>query len=566
MVSTPTFRQKTNTTEQATNRAARWGWTIPALLFTLYVAECAWFIRTQSLTFDEPVHITAGQEAWREGRFARWNDHPPLQRLLCALPLLSSKYQITVEGQPDAYRVTAVRPDPQSVAWRGRAVSVALGIILGLLLWFAARRNYSSSAANFVLALFVLSPAVVAHFSLITTDGAGTLMIFATAIQLLRWRHDRSWRQTILLGAVLGLLLLAKFYTPPMFLIAIAWMLVLKPDGYARNPRKWNWGNVVTAALVAFLLFWAGYFFHVSRLSIHNGELTATFPHRDEPMVKPVHTRVNFSIPVPAGEYLEGLRIVAFHNHRGHRSYFLGGVSEKGGWKAYYPTVILLKWPTVVLAIFLATAILVVLRKLRIAHDWVVVASFPLVFFCFAIFSKIDIGDRHILPLYPFVLLFCGAIWKVTARRRWLSVLLVTGLAIHAADGLRYAPGYLSYFNLFVGKDEGYKLLSDSNVDWGQGLIALKNYQDRHSDEIIHLAYWGSMDPELYGIHAVSLPVGEPVSGMVVISPTALTGQYLAEPSGYKWLLKHRLQGTLDHALLVFDVGKLPTNRLQSAP
>src|SRR5690242_15784213 len=509
MVSTPTFFQKTNTAEIRADSTAPWRWTIPVLLLAIYAAECAWFIRTQSLTFDEPVHITAGQEAWREGRFARWNDHPPLQRLLCALPLLSAKYQIAVEGQPDAYRVTAVQPDPQSVAWRGRAVSVALGIILGLLLWFAARRSYSWGAANFVLALFVLSPAIIAHFSLITTDGVGTLMIFATAVQLVRWRRQNSWKQTVLLGLVLGLLLLAKFYTPPMFLIAILWMLVLKPEGYAINPRKWNWGQAAAAGLIAFLVLWSGYFFHVSRLSIRNGELVATFPHRDEPIVKQVHSRLNFSIPVPAGEYLEGLRIVAFHNHRGHRSYFLGEVSEQGGWKAYYPTVILLKWPTIVLAIFLATALLTVGRSLRLTSDGIVIASFSVIFLCFAIFSRIDIGDRHILPLYAFVLLFCGSLWQIAAKRRWLALVLVTGLVVHAGDGLRYAPDYLAYFNLFVGQDQGYKLLSDSNVDWGQGLIALRHYQDSHRGEVIHLAYWGSVDPSLYGVSAVPLAPGE---------------------------------------------------------
>jgi hypothetical protein len=263
---------------------------------------------------------------------------------------------------------------------------------------------------------------------------------------------------------------------------------------------------------------------------------------------------VNFSIPVPAGEYLEGLRTVAFHNHRGHRSYFLGEVSEKGGWKAYYPTVIMLKWPTVVLAIFITTAVLE-MRRLRPPRDSIVLASFPAVFLCFAIFSKIDIGDRHILPLYPFVLFSCGMLWQFARRSRWLVLVLVTGLIIHAADGIRYAPGYLSYFNLLVKQGQAYKLLSDSNIDWGQGLIALKDYEDQHPGETVHLAYWGSMDPSLYGVRAVALLPGErPASGTVVISPTALAGQYLKDPSGYRWLWQQQPQSSLDHALLLFEI------------
>lgn len=531
-------------------------WVIPVLLCVIYAGECAWFIRMQSLTFDEPVHVTAGLEAWREGRFARWNDHPPLQRLLCTLPLLSSKYQIVVEGQPDAYRVTAVQPDPQALAWRGRAVSVLLGIALAFLLWMAARSTFSIGAANFVLALLVFSPAVVAHFSMITTDGAGTLMIFAAALQVVRWRRIPSWRQTCLAGVVLGLLLLAKFYTPPMFLIAVGWMLVLTPEKYQLNPVRWNWGKTAVAVALALLVLWAGYFFHVSRLSIRNGELTATFPNREEPIVKKVHSPINFSIPVPAGEYLEGLRTVAFHNHRGHRSYFLGEVSEKGGWKGYYPFVMLVKWPTLVLILILVAAIATILRRVRLPKDALVMASFPAVFLVFAIFSKIDIGDRHILPLYPFALLFCGVLWEWAEGRRALMAVLLVMLAVHAADSLRYAPGYISYFNLFVAKDQGYKLLSDSNVDWGQGLLAVKKYEEQHPGETIHLLYWGSMEPQLYGVQAAGLSAGQWPRGTVIASVTALTGQFLPNPDTYRWLERYPRKRTLDHALFVFEVGE----------
>lgn len=555
MVSTPTQFHKNagQAPELAGSKCPRAPWIIPALLLVIYVGECAWFIRTQSFTFDEPVHITAGLEAWREGRFARWNDHPPLQRLLCTLPLLPTKYRITVEGEPDAYRVTAIEPNPQELAWRGRAVSVALGIILGLLLWFSARSLYSTGAANFVLTLFVLSPAAIAHFSLITTDGAGTLMIFATAVQLVRWRRNPSRSQTVLLGVTLGLLLLAKFYTPPMFLIAVAWMLVLKGEGVSLNPRQWNWRETGAAVLIAFLLLWAGYFFHVSHVRIQDGEMVITFPHRDGPIVKKVHSPVNISLPVPAGEYLEGLRTVAFHNHRGHRSYFLGIVSEKGGWKSYYPVVMMLKWPTIVLGLLVA-AVIAAARRRRLALNSFVIASFPLVFMVFAVFSKIDIGDRHILPLYPFALLFCGVVWKAVICRRALVLSLVFLLLIDAADGLRYAPGYISYFNLFVKQDQGYKLLSDSNVDWGQGLLALRSYQDRHPNQEIHLAYWGSTDPVLYGIHASPLGPGQRQSGTVIISATMLTGQYLPDPTSYHWLLLYRPERSLDHSMFLFEI------------
>ena len=252
---------------------------IPVALLAIYVAQCAWFIRTQSLTYDEPIHVMAGLQAWREGRFQEWNDHPPLGRLLLTLPLLHPRFQVEVT-QDAEFRVDTPRllPSPEEIAWRGRSLNVVLGVILGGLLWMAARRLWSAPAANVSLALFAFSPSLIAHFSLISTDGIGTLSIFAVAWQLVRWRRNPSRFETTLLGLSLGVLLLAKFYTPPFFLLTIALLLPLKPDGWRGWPRHWNWGAAFAATVIALGVLWAGYFFHVSHLTARNGTLVATYP------------------------------------------------------------------------------------------------------------------------------------------------------------------------------------------------------------------------------------------------------------------------------------------------
>src|SRR5579864_8334740 len=277
---------------------SRLRYALPLVLLVVYVAQCAWFIRTQSFTFDEPVHIVTGQEMWRYSRIQDWNDHPPLRRLLCTLPLVSSKWQVDVKGHFPEFTALAFHPGPQEMADRGRAVSVVLGIFLALVLWTTTRRLYSEPAANLALGLFAFSPALIAHYSLITTDGIGVLMIFATAVQLLRWRHNPSRGQTALLGVVMGLLLLAKFYTPPMFLVALGWLLILKPEKIVFHPLRWNWRSAAAVCAIAFVVLWAGYFFHVSRLTMRDGRFIATFPNR-EPIIKKMRTPVNFSIPIP---------------------------------------------------------------------------------------------------------------------------------------------------------------------------------------------------------------------------------------------------------------------------
>ena len=263
---------------------------IPALLLTIYIGQCFWFIRTQSLTYDEPVHIAEGLDAWRNGRFEQYNDHPPLARLLCTLLLIGSKWQVQVEQLPDGFRIHRVDPDPIALAWRARAVNVFLGLLLGLLLWMEARNWFSPQAANFSLALFACSPSLIAHFSLATTDGAATLLIFATAVQVRRWYNQPSWKNTFQIGVVLGLLLLAKFSTLAMFVLAIVWLLALVQGHISFRPWRWNWRRVSVALALALAVLWAGYFFHVSRLTIRDGVLTVTHPNWTAPMVKPART------------------------------------------------------------------------------------------------------------------------------------------------------------------------------------------------------------------------------------------------------------------------------------
>ena len=210
--------------------AAMTNWLFPALLALIYVAQCAWFIRTQSLTYDEPVHIAEGLNAWRYGRFEQYNDHPPLARLWCTLPLLDQKWQVDIEQLPDAFRVTRIAPDPLALAWRARAMNVLFGLLLAWLVWRAADQLFSRTAANFALALFAFSPSLIAHFSIAATDGAATLFIFATAWALVRWREQPTWRRTAGLGLLFGLLLLAKFSTAPMFVLGLLWILLLGAD------------------------------------------------------------------------------------------------------------------------------------------------------------------------------------------------------------------------------------------------------------------------------------------------------------------------------------------------
>ncbi len=530
---------------------------LPLLLGSIYIAQCAWFIATQSLTFDEPIHIQAGLEAWR-GRFERLGDHPPLGRLLFTVPFVLGRWP-AADIERLARGELPLQTRPEAWAWRARPVNVLLGLTLAALVWHAARRTCSVGAANFALALFALSPALIAHFSLATTDGIGALLIFAAALQTARWRATPSRAQAARLGVILGALLVSKFFTPPLFVLACLWVLLSGRSGgqltEAAARRQWNWRPTASIVAIAGLTLWSVYLFHVTRVTLVDGQLAARFPGYREPIVERMATPVEGTFLVPAAEYVAGLTKQIRHNRRGHPAFLLGQVSRQGGWLSYFPTVILLKWPPLLLTLCIAGLVLAVARRIPLTALTVLVASFPTTFFVLALFARLNLGERYILSLYPFALLACAWVWEGARRHTRARVILALALVVQAADTLRYAPDYLSYFTPFVRPARSYTLLSDSNVDWGQGLIALRHYQQEHPNEKLFLAYFGKVEPAAYGIQYHALRPAERVTGTVVISATHLSGQYLAEPSAYHWVLTAPGERILNHSLHVFDVG-----------
>ena len=380
---------------------------------------------------------------------------------------------------------------------------------------------------------------------------------FGCALMLAHWRKNPTWNRTIALALMLGVLLSTKFSAPPLFMLALGLVLILKPETIEFQPLKWNWRQAFAIVAISFITVWGVLFFHSTKVTVKDNMVTATSPNRTKGATGALHVPLNATFYIPAGEYLEGMGRVANHLKNGHPSYLLGQIKKSGGWKTYFPIVVALKWPPIVLALFLVAAILAATERIRFSREMLLMLVLPAFYFVMAIFSKVDLGERHVLLVYPFALLCIAALWQFAQKRRAILYLFLALLVVQAADTMRYAPDYLSYFTPFVNPATSYKLVSDSNVDWGQGLLALRKYQQQHPDETIHLAYFGTMDPALYGIRYVPLEPNQPVSGTVVVSATHLTGQLLDDPNGYHWAQKYPETAILNHSLHVFKVPAL---------
>jgi hypothetical protein len=526
---------------------------MPIALAMLFAGQCFWFIGTQSFTYDEAPHIIAGLDAWRHGRFEQWNDQPPLGRLLVTVPLLYSnaeKWQIEDRGPSSAnFWTVSIRPDAVALAWLTRPVNVALGLVLAALLWTTVRRLLSEGAANLALALFACSPALIAHFSLATVDGLATLLCFAAAVAVARWRTRPSWRRTLVAGLLLGGLLVSKFSAPPLVLLALGLMATSRPA----SERASRGAKTAVAAVVSLAVVWATYRGHVGPVTFRNGLLAGPYA-RGQTVIVPVDRPLNLTVTLPAPEFIAALGGVAQHSVRGQPTFLMGEVKSSGGWRRYFPIVVLLKWPLTVWLFVGAAFTLLLTGRIDPPSEFKLLMLFPAVFFALAALTNLNIGDRYVLPVYPFLLLFCAAVWNHARASAAAMVLVVALVAAQAADAFRYAPDYLSYFNAFVSSSESYKLLSDSNLDWGQGLLALREYERVHPDSAMWLAYFGGVDPASYAIRASRLGEHDRARGTVVVSATHLSGQYLENPGAYRWLLQYPRKAILNHTLHVFEV------------
>jgi hypothetical protein len=192
----------------------------------------------------------------------------------------------------------------------------------------------------------------------------------------------------------------------------------------------------------------------------------------------------------------------------------------------------------------------------------------PAVYFALTCANNINIGHRHLLPVYPFLCVAVG-IWvrEVWDRRgvRWL----LCGLGLwHGAGAFRASPYPLAYFNEAVGgPDRGYHHLTDSNVDWGQGLPALRRHLDERKAGAIYLSYFGTADPAAYGISYApvapqnlprfpdaGLDLSREPRRLLAISVTNFQGTYDLGPNRFAWLKTREPQALLARSLLVYDL------------
>jgi hypothetical protein len=523
--------------------------------------------RANSCTWDEADHTYAGYMQWKHGDFGLNSEHPPLLKFLAAAPLLDMPLKMPVL-QDRLYRLQEVnggrdflfQNDANTMLFRVRMAASVLTLLLAVLVFLAAREMFGTGAGFVALGLICFDPTLLGHSALVTTDaGQACFMLWAIYAFYRYMKTPTVWR-LVTVGLVVGLALATKHSAVllfPMLLLLggmeFVWWRKFSV-GLSTGRSDVSSGEVVSSGgyvsrlVVAFFVMcaisitvlWSSYGFRFAARGegLHLNPTMAGQLHRvPSPFEAEVLAAFARGHLLPES-YIYGFGHVLFESRAFH-SFLLGTVYPHPVW-FYFPIAMLIK-STLTFLILLGVGVWAVATgRFRCWREILYLVVPAGVYMAFAMAGGMNIGVRHVLPVYVFLsVAIAGAAWKLIQRnRRWLYAVVVL-LVFQAVSVLHAFPAYVSYANeAFGGPANVHRYLSDSSADWGQQMKSVKRYLDERGIKNCWFAYFGEGVAEYsyYGIPckplitADSLYFDEPhdvpaaIDGPVLISAGALSG------------------------------------------
>ncbi len=542
------------------------------IFFALSLAQAV----STSPTFDEGFTILRGYAAWRTGYLVPIG-HPPLTHWLSALGVVLEP-NLPDPRELDGWYGDKYDDSSRDLMWKrglnasrlvflGRFPILLLGVILGAVTARWAKDLFGWKGALVVLALHALSPNLLAHSAVATTDLPVAAFFIFTLYAFFRYSHTPTLAHSLLTGLMLGLALAAKFSAllllPTLPCLAALKLWSLRADIPAlKRFILLGFGILI----LGFATLWANYGFAFQ--------------------------------PYPLAQYIRELAGLTTLAGEGHTAYLFGQLSTQGWWY-YHPVVFLVKTPLPLLALIAYSLwrmadglwhntfrIPHASRAFRTSHlgfgVWILGFS-TLLYFAAASLSSLNVGYRYLLPILPLIHIFAASAasrqWAVGSRQwfnhssflRWdlgfgvwdFHSLFITSLFIvHFISTLSIAPHFLAYFNELVGPRNGYKVLADSNLDWGQDLPALARYLNGRN---VNLSYFGQADPHYYGINYTALPgwppppqtsfaPADPAPGLYAISASNLVGTQLYDPNAFAYFRNLTPLTVVNHSIFVYEI------------
>lgn len=522
-----------------------------------------------SPTQDEPLHLASGFSYWAFHDYRMQPENGALaQRWLAWPALFLASHPIDREdrlwryGRQFELAIDFLQSNPPFLLKSGRWMVALLSVGLVCLVGWWARRNWGAAAGCFAMALAAGSPTVLAHGSLATSDMAMALAFLAASWALWQVIRGPTVVRVLAAGLLCAVTALCKYTAVALGPVAAAYLIL-----HAIRQRKWAaegaqsslWPTLIRPAsallacgLVSWVTIWGAYGFRYS--AFHPADAPGRFYHDWEALQTETGGSRLIALlkdhRVLPEAYLYGAEVAqAFSQTRA--AYFLGEV-RMGGWRHFFPVAFVLKSSPALLAGLaglLAVGVLGVVRRRRAAetevvgewHQTAVLLIPATLYFLMAVNSNLNIGHRHILPVYPFLFILCG---RLAAGRAWPApkAALVLALALgQLAIALHRFPNYLSYFNFIGGGSPlGWHYLVDSSLDWGQDIYLVEDWERRHLEaggELPGYLLFGPMERSHYDLEGrwiyqfsatfrwdSEFPPLDP--GVYVVSATLLAGPY----------------------------------------
>jgi len=551
-----------------------------------------------SLTMDELAHLPAGYSYLTQKDMRINPEHPPLIKDLSAIPLLFIKnikfpYEIkawkeNVNGQWDFGNNLLFKnenPADKMIFW-GRMPMIFVLLLLGFYIFKWARELFGNKAALFALFLFSFSPTFLAHGRFVTTDVGAAAGFLIASYYFIKCLKNPTNGNIIKAGISLGLAELAKFslviLIPLLIFLAFVWWII-KSKNFKDFLRV-----VFGVFIIGYLLLGLVYIYHVWNYPVEKQVADTKF------LLSSFGSKflANFTvwmagIPIlrAYAQYLLGLLMVMQRSAGGNTTYFLEQVSG-AGWKTYFPIVYSIKEPlsfhilTIIAALYGAWRIRDPFWKntLQRMKKWLQNHFTEFAMLCLigiywvsSITSHLNIGVRHLLPTFPFVILLVSDATFSWLKQPFLKlkyVLLGLFMLWQAVSVISVYPYFLAYFNELVGgPDKGYIYVTDSNLDWGQNLKRLKNWVDKNNIDKIYVDYFGGADVKYYLKEKFEPWWGSrnpnelPRGSYLAVSATFLQGGRgepvpgFDQPTGYyNWLNQYSPVAKIGYSIFVYRI------------
>ncbi|MCR9199119.1 MAG: glycosyltransferase family 39 protein [Planctomycetaceae bacterium] len=508
-------------------------WPVIVCLLAIHATLAILTARYCTVTHDEYWHIPVGRLNLQQQRFDYDNLNPPLGRMLAGLPLLILANDAPAPQEPydDIWRYgdefQAANPDNyHTLIFAARLPGIVLSVVFAVVAACWSARLFGFAGGLATLTLWSLSPSMISMAALATNDALVSGLFLLSLSMSWRLGTTFRWKTALAAGVCTGLASLIKFTGLLLFALTPLTTLLVAGLVTPAASRHWSrqWAGQCISLALALLTINAGYLFQGSAQPV--GDFA--FESQACQKIQALSPTSSFPVPLPA-DFLAGVDHQRAMMESEHPVY-LDGEWSRTGFRSYFFWVLAWKLPHALqLLLLLSLCCAVRMRGAPARHRrrTVLILLLPAaLLLSIGSLSSMQLGLRYVLPAMPGLFVMCGLLFAPDNGRfrktQWLACVCLSVTVL----SLRYHPQHITYFNELAGGPQwGWRLLSDSNVDWGQDLRAFAEYYQAHPEiDDLKLAYFGTFPPGRLGI-SYRLPPREPEPGWYALSLNLLQGR-----------------------------------------